>query len=110
EGAAAAAAPNQVRNRVRRLGLLAAAVGLTVWAALHASSVGASWSAAWHLIAHLRWQWLAGLGVVWFLGLCVYTVVLTASMPGLSHRRALTLNLSGSAVANVLPLGGIAGT
>jgi hypothetical protein len=37
-------------------------------------------------------------------------VVLAASLPGLTNRRALTLNLSGSAVSNVLPLGGVAGT
>ncbi|WP_432840747.1 lysylphosphatidylglycerol synthase transmembrane domain-containing protein [Dactylosporangium sp. CA-092794] len=97
-------------GRVRRIGLLAAGAAVAVWAGLHASSVGASWSSAWQLIAGLRWQWLVGLGVVWFAGLCVHTVVLTAAMPGLSHRRALTLNLSGSAVANVLPLGGVAGT
>ncbi|HTF09930.1 MAG TPA: flippase-like domain-containing protein [Asanoa sp.] len=97
-------------RRQRRIGLFVIGVVLAVWAGLHASSVGASWSSAWHLIAHLGWPWLVGLGALWFLGLCVHTVVLTASMPGLSHRRALTLNLSGSAVANVLPLGGVAGT
>lgn len=97
-------------RRQRRVGLLFAGVLVAVWAALHAPSVGASWSSAWHLIAHLGWRWLVGLGVLWFLGLCVHTVVLTASMPGLTRRRALTLNLAGSAVANLLPLGGVAGT
>jgi putative heme transporter len=96
--------------RVRRLGLPVLGAAAVVWAARHLSAVGASWSAAWHLIANLPWLWLVGLAVVWLLGLCVHTVVLTASMPGLSHRRALTLNLSGSAVSNVLPLGGVAGT
>jgi uncharacterized membrane protein YbhN (UPF0104 family) len=99
-----------MRRRVRRLALPATVVLVAVWAALHASSVGVSWSAAWRLIAHLGWQWPAVLSVVWFIGLCVHTVVSTASMPGLSHRRALTLNLAGSAVSNVLPLGGLAGT
>jgi uncharacterized membrane protein YbhN (UPF0104 family) len=94
---------------MRRVALLAAVVLVAVWAALHVSSVGASWSAAWRLIAHLSWQWPAVLSMVWFVGLCVHTVVLTGSMPGLSHRRALTLNLAGSAVSNVLPLGGVAG-
>ncbi|GIF47288.1 uncharacterized protein (TIRG00374 family) [Asanoa ferruginea] len=97
-------------RRQRRIGLFVIGVVVAGWAALHASSVGASWSSAWHLIDQLGWRWLAGLAALWFLGLCVHTVVLTASMPGLSHRRALTLNLSGSAVANVLPLGGVAGT
>jgi uncharacterized membrane protein YbhN (UPF0104 family) len=96
--------------RVRRFALLALGAAAVVWAARHLSAVGASWSVAWHLISRLNWHWLVGLGVVWLLGLCVHTVVLTASMPGLSHRRALTLNLSGSAVANVLPLGGVAST
>ncbi|MET7398673.1 lysylphosphatidylglycerol synthase transmembrane domain-containing protein [Dactylosporangium sp. NPDC005572] len=93
-----------------RVALFAAAVAVVVWAAGHASAVGASWSRAGHLIAGLGWRWVLLLTVVWFLGLWVHTVVLTASLPGLTHRRALTLNLSGSAVSNVLPLGGLAGT
>jgi uncharacterized membrane protein YbhN (UPF0104 family) len=39
----------------------------------------------------------------------VHLPVLMAAMPGLSARQALTLNLSGSAVSNVLPVGGPAG-
>jgi putative heme transporter len=35
--------------------------------------------------------------------------VLTNALPGLSRRRALTLNLTGSAVSNLLPFGGVAG-
>ena len=49
------------------------------------------------------------LAAVWALGLWVHSFVLTASLPGLGHRRALTLNLTGSAVANVVPLGGAFG-
>ncbi|MFG2045274.1 YbhN family protein [Dactylosporangium sp. NPDC048998] len=97
-------------GRGRRAALLLIGVAIVVWSAVHLSAVGASWSQAWHLITNLGWRWPLGLGVVWLLGLCVHTTVLTASLPGLSHRRALTLNLSGSAVANVLPLGGVAGT
>ncbi|WP_238009155.1 lysylphosphatidylglycerol synthase transmembrane domain-containing protein [Dactylosporangium sp. AC04546] len=93
-----------------RVALFVVAAAAVVWAASHASAVGASWSRAGHLIAGLGWRWLLVLGFVWFLGLWVHTVVLTASLPGLTHRRALTLNLSGSAVSNVLPLGGLAGT
>jgi uncharacterized membrane protein YbhN (UPF0104 family) len=40
----------------------------------------------------------------------VYSVVLAAALPGLTLRRGLLLNLSGSAVSNLLPLGGAAGT
>ncbi|MCW2819214.1 MAG: glycosyl transferase, group 1 [Marmoricola sp.] len=50
-----------------------------------------------------------GLTVLWAVGLLTYSVVLVAALEGLSHRRALTLNLTGSAVSNVLPFGGAAG-
>lgn len=93
-----------------RLMLLAGGTAVVVWAALHLSSVGASWSGAWRHLSTVTWQWLAVLGIVWLAGLCVHTVVLSAAMPGLTHRRALTLNLAGSALSNVLPLGGVAGT
>jgi uncharacterized membrane protein YbhN (UPF0104 family) len=50
-----------------------------------------------------------GLLLLWAAGLYVYSFVLTAALPGLSRQRALNLNLTGSAVANVLPFGGAAG-
>lgn len=46
---------------------------------------------------------------LWAAGLLAHTLTLTSALPGLSHRRALLLSLTGSAVANVLPLGGAAG-
>ncbi len=49
------------------------------------------------------------LALLWAIGLYVYSFALTAALPGLSRRRALNLNLTGSAVANVLPFGGAAG-
>jgi uncharacterized membrane protein YbhN (UPF0104 family) len=52
---------------------------------------------------------LAALVLLWLAGLLAHTITLTAALPGLTHRRALTLSLTGSAVANVLPLGGAAG-
>ncbi|WP_432989185.1 lysylphosphatidylglycerol synthase domain-containing protein [Dactylosporangium sp. CA-233914] len=103
-------APAGASGRGRRAALLVAGTALVAWSAVHLAGLGASWTQAWHMIAHLGWRWPIGLGVVWLLGLVVHTSVLTASLPGLSHRRALTLNLSGSAVSNVLPLGGVAGT
>ena len=70
--------------------------------------------AGWHDIAGALSRpsatQLVLLGVLWLAGLCVHTPSLTAAMPGLSHRRALLLNLSGSFVSNLLPLGGAAGT
>jgi uncharacterized membrane protein YbhN (UPF0104 family) len=52
---------------------------------------------------------LLGLAVVWAAGLAAHTVALASALPGLTHRRAFLLSLTGSAVANVLPLGGAAG-
>lgn len=49
------------------------------------------------------------LALLWASGLLVYSFVLTAALPGLTRQRALNLNLTGSAVANVLPFGGAAG-
>ncbi|EXG82594.1 lysylphosphatidylglycerol synthase domain-containing protein [Cryptosporangium arvum] len=97
-------------HRIRRALLLLAATGAAVLALRHLAALGASWSAALHLITGLPWQWPLLLGAVWILGLSAHTWVLTASLPGLTHRRALTLNLAGSAVSNVFPLGGVAGT
>ena len=51
----------------------------------------------------------AVLVVIWALGLLVYSFVLTGALAGLSQRRALTLNLTGSSVSNVVPFGGAAG-
>jgi len=49
------------------------------------------------------------LTLLWAAGLLAHSFVLTGALPGLSRRRALTLSLTGSAIANVLPLGGAAG-
>jgi uncharacterized protein (TIRG00374 family) len=49
---------------------------------------------------------LVGLTLIWMAGIYVHSFVLTGALPGLKRRQALTLNLTGSAVANVLPFGG----
>ncbi|GAA3208666.1 YbhN family protein [Dactylosporangium siamense] len=108
-GNSGAAGASRRHRWVRALLLLGAAAAVTS-AAAHLSSTGASWSRAGHLISGVGPRWLLVLGVVWLVGLWVHTVVLTTALPGLTSRRALTLNLSGSAVSNVMPLGGLAGT
>ena len=52
---------------------------------------------------------LVGLTRLWVLGLVAHSFVLTGALPGLTRRRALTLSLTGSAVANVTPVGGALG-
>ena len=49
------------------------------------------------------------LAALWLAGLWVYTVVLTAALPGLSAFRAFQLNALGSAVSNLVPFGGAIG-
>ncbi len=63
----------------------------------------------WHHLSRLSAMELAALFVVWVLGLWAYTWVLTGSLPGLTHAQALTLNLAGSAVSNLVSFGGAVG-
>ena len=71
---------------------------------------GAEWDDIAHALASLSAAHLVLLTLVWLAGLWAHTPALTAALPGLSHRRALLLNLTGSFVSNLLPLGGAAGT
>jgi uncharacterized membrane protein YbhN (UPF0104 family) len=71
--------------------------------------VGVSWGQVWEVVRRLGPTALLWLALLWLAGLWVYTYVLTASLPGLSHTRAFTLNAAGSAVSNLLPFGGAAG-
>jgi uncharacterized membrane protein YbhN (UPF0104 family) len=72
-------------------------------------ATGASWSGIAPVLAGVRPLELVLLTVVWAAGLLAYSYVLTGALPGLSRRRALTLNLTGSAVSNVTPMGGALG-
>ena len=86
----------------------AAAGGALVWLALP-TATGAAWKQLVPAAAHVHLGWLVVLLALWVAGLLAHTITLTAAMPGLTHRRALLLSLTGSAVANVLPVGGAAG-
>ena len=92
-----------------RLALCGGAAVAVVALAVPAVS-GARWGEIGETLAHVGPGRLALLGLLWLAGLWVHTPSLTAALPGLSHRRALLLNLTGSFVSNLLPLGGAAGT
>ena len=92
---------------LRLVGTVALAVGALVFILPRAT--GATWSAIGPVLAGVRPLELGSLLLLWAAGLMAYTVVLTSALPGLSHRRALTLNLTGSAVSNVAPMGGAFG-
>jgi uncharacterized membrane protein YbhN (UPF0104 family) len=96
----------------RRRAIISALTGVATVAlvVLIPRVVGATWTEVGGILGRLTPGDLVALGVVWIAGLWAHTYALAASLPGLTNRRALTLSLTGSAVANVLPLGGAAGT
>lgn len=101
------------RSRTRRLmstggSVVVALLGGGLLAALP-WFLGVSWAAIAADVARVPVLVLLGLATLWVSGLVVHAPVLRAAMPGLGVRQALTLNLAGSAVSNVLPVGGPAG-
>ena len=80
-----------------------------LWTATHGVA-GVTWSDVLAVLRDVTPRQLALLALIWMGGLGIYTHVLAAAMPGLGVRRSLVLNLGGSAVSNVLPLGGAVAT
>ncbi len=79
-----------------------------VLVALMPHAVHSTWHEVGSLLGDLPLGWLSAISAVWIVGLLLHTMVLTCSLPGLSTKRALSLNFAGSAVANAVPGGGIA--
>lgn len=90
--------------------LLSGALATGIVAVALPKVAGAQWVDIATALKGLSIGQLAVLALLWIAGLWVHTPALTAALPGLSHRRALMLNLTGSFVSNLLPLGGAAGT
>jgi len=67
------------------------------------------WRDMLHQLHTLSIAELGLLTAVWFAGIYAQSFVITASLPALTTRQALTMNLAGSAVSNVMPFGGAAG-
>lgn len=112
-GAEGSDSMEQVRSKRRRWAPVAGSLAVSglgcVLVAMLPHFVGASWPAIGGTLVRVPAVVLAGLLALWFVGLLVHVPVLTAAMPGLKAHQALALNLSGSAVSNVLPMGGPAG-
>ncbi len=89
------------------LGALALAAGLIGFVLPKAA--GTSWTEAVDVLGRLRPLDVLLITGLWAAGLWLYTFVYTGSMPGISHSKALALNLTGSLVSNLLPFGGAAG-
>ena len=98
----------------RRHVLLKAALSAALAAAILGIGLpklaGAPWADVGAAMSRVSPLQLLALGCLWIVGLGVHTISLAAAMPGLSHRRSLLLNLTGSFVSNLFPLGGAAGT
>lgn len=80
-----------------------------LWTATHRVA-GVAWTDVVDVLTRLPLGQLGLLAVIWVGGLGIYATVLSAALPGLGIRRSLLLNLSGSAVANLMPLGGAVAT
>jgi uncharacterized membrane protein YbhN (UPF0104 family) len=80
-----------------------------LWTATHGVA-GATWSDVLAALTALHARQVLTLTAIWLGGLGLYATVLSAALPGLGVRRSLLLNLSGSAVANVIPFGGAVAT
>jgi uncharacterized membrane protein YbhN (UPF0104 family) len=80
-----------------------------LWTATHGVA-GATWHDVLTVLRALRLRQIAELSAIWLAGLAVYATVLSAALPGLGVRRSLLLNLTGSAVANLIPFGGALAT
>lgn len=68
-----------------------------------------TWEAIWHHFNRIGWDVTLELFGLVALGLWCYTFTLTGSLPGLTHGKALMMNVAGSSVGNLLPGGGAAG-
>jgi uncharacterized membrane protein YbhN (UPF0104 family) len=84
-------------------------MGAGLWTATHGVA-GVAWGDVVLVLRDVGPGQLGLLAVIWLGGLGIYSLVLSAALPGLGIRRSLLLNLSGSAVANVVPLGGAVAT
>ncbi len=94
----------QVVQAVVGIGL---ALGLLIWGLPHFAKT--TWGDVFDVVRGIPWWQAVGFQVLMLLGLWCYTFTITASLPGLSHPRALIVNLCGSSVGNLLPGGGAAG-
>lgn len=92
-----------------KVALVVTVVGGGLWTATH-KVAGVAWADVVSTLRQVAPEQLLLIAAIWFGGLAIYSLVLSAALPGLGVPRSLLLNLSGSAVANVLPLGGALGT
>lgn len=102
---------SKVQKKVLQVSASTIVLAMTAWIMVDVPKLtGSTWHDIRHNLAQIHFLTILAIAALWMAGLACYTIAMTASMPGLSHRRALALNLSGSSVSNVLPFGGVVGT
>lgn len=89
------------------VGGLGLAVFLLGWALPYFAHT--TWSDVWAVLQGIPATTAFGLFLLMVLGLWLYTFTITGSLPHLPHVKAFIVNVSGSAVGNLLPAGGAAG-
>lgn len=105
---ATGAAPRTGARTVLRAAPLLAGAALLLWWAIPRVA-GAGWGTVLSALAAIPLSAVLVLATLWAAGLLAHSFVLTGALPGLTTRRALTLNMTGSAVSGVAPLGGALG-
>jgi uncharacterized membrane protein YbhN (UPF0104 family) len=102
---------NVVRKRILHSLMSAAFLGLSVAIVLNIPRLThTTWANIFAVVGNLSLGSVLVIAGLWVGGLVVYTIAMTSSMPGLTHRQALALNLAGSSASNLLPFGGALGT
>ncbi|HYN30611.1 MAG TPA: lysylphosphatidylglycerol synthase transmembrane domain-containing protein [Dermatophilaceae bacterium] len=86
---------------------LGLAVVLIVWGVPYFAKT--TWGAIGDVLGTVPLQSVLFFQALMLSGLWCYTFTITGSLPGISHVRALIVNLCGSSVSNLLPGGGAAG-
>lgn len=94
----------QVVQAVVGIGL---AVVLLVWGLPYFAQT--SWDDIWQNVRAVPLSTVLGFQVLMLVGLWCYTFTFTGALRGLSHSKALIINLCGSSVSNLLPGGGAVG-
>lgn len=83
------------------------AVALLVWGLPYFAKT--TWGEIGEVIATIPLSHAVGFQLLMLAGLWCYTFTFTGSLPGLTHSKALIVNLCGSSVSNLLPGGGAVG-
>lgn len=94
----------QLLQVVIGLGLAAA---LLIWGLPHFAKT--SWGDIWAVVRTVPWHSVIAYQGLMLVGLWCYTFTFTGALRGLSHSKALIVNLCGSSVSNLLPGGGAVG-